>query len=49
MNKEPNADMKLADFGCCLVVDKDCIGDRVGTKEIVGTVGYIAPEVIEVS
>lgn len=40
--------MKLADFGCCLVVDKDRVNGHVGLKEIVGTIGYIAPEVIEV-
>ena len=39
--------MKLADFGCCYVVDKEV--NRKGAREIVGTIGYIAPEVITVS
>ena len=35
--------MKLADFGCCYVMDVP-----ENEKEIVGTAGYIAPEVLTV-
>ncbi|KAK8814073.1 hypothetical protein WA538_000424 [Blastocystis sp. DL] len=42
VSRDPNSDMKLADFGCCLVLDETPPEPR----EIVGTVGYMAPEVI---
>ena len=42
--RDPNSDMKLADFGCCLVLDETPPEPR----EIVGTVGYMAPEVISI-
>ena len=43
-SKEPNSLMKLADFGCCYVQDvEECPPD-----EIIGTAGYIAPEIISV-
>ena len=43
LTKDPQSDMKLADFGCCLVTDM-----MEMDKEIVGTAGYIAPEVLTV-
>ncbi len=43
LTKDPQSDMKLADFGCCLVTDMMDMD-----KEIVGTAGYIAPEVLTV-
>lgn len=44
ISKEPFSDMKLADFGCCMVID---FPDN-NLNEIVGSPGYIAPEVITV-
>lgn len=44
VSQDPASDMKLADFGCCLVVD----ATTEKPNEIVGTAGYIAPEVITV-
>ena len=44
VSRDPNSDMKLADFGCCLVLDETPPEPR----EIVGTVGYMAPEVISI-
>ena len=44
VSRDPNSDMKLADFGCCLVLDETPQEPR----EIVGTVGYMAPEVISI-
>lgn len=43
LTREPTSDMKLADFGCCYVMDVP-----ENEKEIVGTAGYIAPEVLTV-
>lgn len=43
-SKEPNSLMKLADFGCCYVQD---VEERP-PDEIIGTAGYIAPEIISV-
>lgn len=42
ISKEPQSDMKLADFGCSMVLDYE----DDSTKEIIGSPGYIAPEVI---
>lgn len=44
VSQDPGSDMKLADFGCCLVVDAKV----EQPNEIIGTAGYIAPEVITV-
>ena len=44
VSRDPNSDMKLADFGCCLVLDETPPEPR----EIVGTVGYMAQEVISI-
>lgn len=44
-SKEPNSLMKLADFGCCYVQD---VEERP-PDEIIGTAGYIAPEIISVA
>lgn len=42
VSKDPHSDMKLADFGCSMVVDH---ADET-KNEILGTIGYVAPEVL---
>lgn len=42
VSKDPYSDMKLADFGCCMIVDYA----EMNKNEIIGSPGYIAPEVI---
>ena len=45
ISNDPYSDMKLADFGCCLVLEYP----ETIEQEIVGSPGYIAPEVLLVS
>ena len=42
VSKDAHSDMKLADFGCSMVVDH---ADET-KNEILGTIGYVAPEVL---
>ena len=44
ISKDVQSDMKLADFGCCMVVG----AENTSQNEIIGSPGYIAPEVIMV-